>query len=117
MGKATRIIAQESQLHRFTVAALKRAHKGVLWFHVPNGLGRSPITAAKLKNMGARNGAADFVIVAKSRIIFLEIKRTGGKLSPDQVAFHIDVESAGAIYTVADSEDGVLQCLKIAGAL
>lgn len=111
------MVGMEADLHRFTVATLKQARAGTLYFHVPNGLGRSAVTASKLKNMGARNGAPDFVIVVGGKANFLELKKPGGKLSPDQERFRADAMFCGARYIVADNENEVTEYLKAIGAL
>lgn len=107
----------EAELHRFTIAALKQTRPGTLYFHVPNGMRGDPVTKNIMKNMGARPGVADFTIIVKGKANFLELKKAGGKLSPEQERFRADAEFAGCRYMVADNENEVTEYLKAIGAL
>lgn len=54
---------------------------------------------------GTMKGTPDRFAIYKGRIIFIELKRPGGKLRPDQVTRHEEIRAAGAIVLVADSID------------
>lgn len=104
-------------LHSFTLALLKKLRMSVLWFHVPNGARMSPITKNIMKSMGAKPGISDFTIIVKGKAYFLELKKPGGNLSPDQLKFKADVELAGSRFMVADNENEVTEYLKAIGAM
>ena len=62
------------------------------FFHVPNGGHRHIKEAMRLKNMGVKPGVFDLVHPA---MIAVEIKRPGGKLSKEQVAWKESAEKWG----------------------
>jgi hypothetical protein len=100
--------------------------KGVDWWHTPNGELRNKRHAAKLKAMGVRPGVADFFftwgepvsVAAEPQVrifpqnLFLELKRRGEHLSPDQEQFRDSVTVKGSFYEVADNIDDAIAILK-----
>lgn len=59
--------------------------------HIPNETPTNIVQAARLKRMGVRRGAPDYVLVVKHRVVFIEMKRErGGQVSDDQQSW-IDV--------------------------
>jgi hypothetical protein len=64
----------------------------------------------RFRKMGkyARPGLADILVVKDGRAIFLEVKREGGKHSPEQVNFGSDAIVAGARYHLVRSVAEVL---------
>jgi len=106
--------ARELGLHKFTAQYLRLAAlPDVLWFHVPNGEARSAATGAKLKAMGVLAGVADFVIIYRGNVLFLELKSEGkGRLSKAQKAFKERALTAWATYVQADSPDAVRTILR-----
>ena len=78
--------ATEHQIHCAIVALLNaRARESVIWFHPANGEARSAITGARLKRMGVKKGVPDLVFVFREGgALFMEIKREGARLSPEQ---------------------------------
>ena len=100
----------EATIHSFTKKRLQimETQGKCTFYHVPNGLPRSGKYAAMLKNMGARNGVADFCLVLKGgRAAFLELKSETGTQSPDQEKFQENCERLGALYRVASTPDEV----------
>lgn len=100
----------ESAIHKYAKQRLQilEAQGKCAFYHVPNGLPRSSKYAAMLKNMGARNGVADFCIVIKGgRAAFMELKARGGKQSDDQIRFQAECERLGALYGVAATPEEV----------
>jgi hypothetical protein len=99
---------------------------GVDWWHTPNGELRDKRHAAKLKAMGVRPGVADFLFtwgvlvsaVADPQVrifpqnLFLELKRRGEHLSPEQEQFRDSMMAKGSFYEVADSIDDAVAILK-----
>lgn len=87
-----------------SVAQLLRlnAAPGVIWTHPPNGESRSIRTGAKLKKMGVRAGAPDFIIIlATGRAACLELKGPKGTLSTAQRAWREDCRKIGVPYDTA----------------
>ena len=73
--KKQKTIDTEAGLHRFTHQLLKlTAFANVQFLHIPNGLQRAPRVAAMLKGMGAKNGAADFLVIVRGKAHWLELK-------------------------------------------
>ena len=97
----------------------------VIWRHVPNGEHRDPRTAQKLKAMGVLPGSADLEFFYKTspdthpspRILFLELKIPGGKLSTEQASFALAMKLIGAEYHIARSIDEAIAILGQRGLL
>jgi len=109
---------KERELQIQLVSMLKWALRpDVIMFHVPNGELRDKAAAAKLKAMGTLPGVSDLLFLWKkywedaegSRtalgVLFLELKRPGGKLTIEQAAFGLAVRTMGADFEVASSID------------
>jgi hypothetical protein len=98
----------------------------VAYWHTPNGEWRDIKTGAKLKAMGVLPGVADLFflwsipvsVVAEPHVrkfpqnLFLELKRHGEDLSPEQEHFRDLVTAHAAFYEVADSIDVAIAILK-----
>jgi hypothetical protein len=122
---------RESQVQIALIAQLKiRCRKGVVYFHVPNGEERSDSTGAKLKAMGVLRGVSDLLFfwcdkdeklkppaTHRLQVLFLELKRRGQNITPEQWAFAETVRECGAYYDCADSVDGALDILNSYGLL
>lgn len=77
-----------------------------LAFAIANGGKRDQITAAKLKAEGVKPGVSDiFIPIARGPFhgFFLEMKKPGGKESPEQIAFGAAVQDQGYFYACAES--------------
>ena len=96
----------EASLHRYTKTLLENsgfAHTQFL--HFGKGLVMPGKTAAMLRNMGAKNGAADFLIIVRGKAHWLELKNgKKGKLSDAQIKFREEAIRAGAEYAVASTQ-------------
>ena len=69
-----------------------------LLFHVANEGSGSPARGRLLKRQGVRAGCPDLCLsVARGAFfgLFIEMKRKGGRCTPDQVAFHADLRAQG----------------------
>jgi len=88
-----------------------------VWTHLPFGEHRSAITGARLKRMGVNRGWPDFVFVGPGRVVWLELKRRGGRQSQEQAAIGEHLTSCGFAYVVADSFDAAITALKTHGIL
>ena len=117
--KKQKTIDTEAGLHRFTHQLLKlTAFANVQFLHIPNGLQRAPRVAAMLKGMGAKNGAADFLVIVRGKAHWLELKNgKKGKLSSDQEAFRDEAKRAGAEYLVASTPMEARTALYLWGAI
>lgn len=108
----------EAQIHNAVVDMLTRfAVPGCMWLHIPNGERRDAVTGAKLKRMGTRAGAADFLVIVGGRVMWLEIKTRDGKHSAAQIQFAAEADQAGASYRTARSTGDALIALRSFGAL
>lgn len=58
--------------------------KDAVWFHVPNGGGRSKAEAGVLKAMGVKAGVPDIYILHEGRSLFIELKPPKRYLSKEQ---------------------------------
>lgn len=87
--------------------------------HIPNGENRDRKTGAKLKAMGVKPGAADWLFVHRGSPCFIEVKVEGNKLRKiertyqrrDQKQFEEDMVAAGAFYAVCRSIQDVRELL------
>ncbi len=108
----------EDEIHLALVGHLQvRLVPGVVWHHSPNGGHRHHAVAGKLKAFGTRAGWPDFEFVRDGRVIFLEIKRRGGVVSPAQREVHRTLIRAGAPVLVAYGLDEALAALLNAGLI
>jgi hypothetical protein len=104
----------EFELHCAVVDVLRRwTCPDWQWTHLPFGELRSTATAARLARMGVRRGYPDFALFCiDGRVCFLELKRPGGRLSPDQQRIADHMRRAGHRYEVADSLEAATATLK-----
>lgn len=117
----------EEQIQRSLVEQLRwRCRPGVIWFHVPNGGYRWKTTAATLKALGVRAGVADLQFIwseciwsdmPQTCVLFLELKRRGEKLRPEQKQFQADCWLVNTDYEIADNIDDAIKILERYGIL
>ena len=94
------------------------AAPGVIWTHPPNGEHRSKRTGAKLKRMGVRAGAPDFIIILPNRVTAcLELKAPKGSLSQAQRLWREDCRKIGVPYSVATTLHDAQDILTAWGAI
>lgn len=74
--------------------------KGFFHFHILQGL-------------GAFRGIPDMIAVKAGRVIFLEIKKPGGKLSEYQQRFKETMERVGGEYYVVRSLEEIMKILEL----
>lgn len=132
-SKVPRLDPLEYKMQIWLVDLLNRVLRDgrVAFWHTPNGEWRDIKTAAKLKAMGVLPGVADLhftwgemvSVVGEpgvqifSRDLYVELKRRGLKLSPEQEQFRDSVTAKGSYYEVADSIDEAVEILKRYGVL
>jgi hypothetical protein len=103
----------EFLLHVAIADLLRRwALPDVEWTHFPAGELRTAATAGRLARMGTRAGYPDFQIFhVDGRVMFLEVKRPGGRLSPDQQRIANHMRKAGHAFEVVDSTEAAIAVL------
>jgi hypothetical protein len=103
----------EDALHRDVARYLARVLTDeTVWFHPPNGGGRSKREGAKFKAQGVKAGVADIVLVYQGRHFEIELKSATGKQSESQEAWQAALERAGGKYVVSKSVEDVKMALR-----
>lgn len=105
--------------HCFIADLLKRWHNPAWRYtHVPLGEHRQAVTAARLKRMGVMPGWPDFQFAGPNKqMFFLELKRRGGRISPEQACVRAHLEGCGFGVMVTDSVFEAVAMLKAIGIL
>lgn len=86
--------------------------------HLPFGEKRPIATAARLKRMGVRPGFPDFLFAGPNeKLVWLELKRRGNKLSPAQEKIEAHLRQCGFDYLVADNVRDAVAWLRSFGIL
>ncbi len=65
-----------------------------------------------LAGLGCYPGLSDLVAVKRGRVIFLEVKKPGGRQGKNQKKFQEDLERAGGEYLMAFDVDDVITALE-----
>jgi hypothetical protein len=102
----------EADIQRAVFAFLKeRGAPGVIAWHVPNG-------PEARRRVGYRAGVPDVTIVTPNETFFLELKRTRGKASADQLAVVAEINRGkpGRAY-IADGLDDAIVWMELQGIL
>lgn len=100
------------QALQIAAAAYMDAIPNLLWWHSPNGGGRSKIEAAIFKRMGVKPGVPDIaVILPGGRVGFIELKAGNGRVSPAQRAFADALMERGCQCVEARSLEEVAETL------
>lgn len=110
MKKQTHITFKqtESQLQQMCVKWMQFQYPNIVWFHVPNGGSRNIREAVRFKREGVKAGVSDIIILKpnkSSHALLIELKRKGGKQSPEQKEFQKNVELWNYQYSIAKSLD------------
>ena len=96
----------------------KTIEPGWRWTHIASGEYRPPATAGRLKKMGVAKGWPDFVFVSEYGLLcFLELKRPGGRLSPEQRDIAQHLTRAGFNYLCSDNFDYAVDILRAWGVV
>lgn len=115
----TRYRAQEADVQRAVVAALRMALPGAVIHHSPNEHRAGGPSARRVQGiragMGLSPGWPDLVVLAQGRVLFLEIKGPRGRLAPAQVAFRDRVRAEGHHWSLVRSVDDALDAAAAAG--
>ena len=97
-------MASEFDIQCYVVTQALR--KGILVHGDPLGLVRSARLGAKAKCAGARKGWPDLTFVLKDRVVWVELKTTRGKISPDQKKVHAILRELGHEIWTVFAKDG-----------
>lgn len=109
-GKAIQRPEQGFQIA--VVNFIRAAAPDLLFFHVPNGAGRSAVEGEILRLMGVLAGVADLVIVLPDGSVgFIELKAGKGRLSPAQQTFKDRALKANARWAEARTLDDIAAVL------
>lgn len=85
---------------------------GVVYWHTPNGGGRSVVEGVRFKQAGVKAGIHDLLFLWGG-LYGLEMKKPGGSLSPAQIAMHPRLLAAGMVQSaVADSLESARATLR-----
>jgi hypothetical protein len=110
----------ERAIHLGIVTALRMLAKpDVVWWHTANERRTTAREGWNLKQMGVKAGVPDFIILSRDPwlVIFLEVKRPGGYLSPAQNDMAAALERAGFGVIVVRSVDEAISCLDKLGVI
>lgn len=106
----------EESLHRAVVDHLRqRLPAGWVFWHTPNGGGRSKAEGGVLKALGVKAGIPDLFVAGEGRVVALELKAARGALSPAQRDAIAALGCAGIPTLVARDLDGALAALESLG--
>lgn len=94
-----------------------RGIEGLYWTHLPFGEARSERTGARLKRMGTRAGAPDFLMILRGKAIGLELKTATGRQTETQRETEALWTLSGGLYFVAKGYDAAIQFLEMVGAI
>lgn len=106
-----RLTCAVADLLRFT------AKPGVYFTHLPFGEARSERTGARLKRMGTRPGAGDFLILVDGRAVMLELKVGKGRQNENQRDTERDWTVAKGLYVVCRGYDEARAFLEMIEAI
>ena len=94
-----------------------RGMPGLYFTHLPFGEARSERTGARLKRMGTRAGAPDFLLIWKGKAIGLELKAEGGRQTETQRDTETDWMLAGGLYACTKGYQATIDFLDMLGVL
>jgi hypothetical protein len=82
-----------------------------LLVHTPNQGRRSLRYGAELKRLGMSKGFPDLTLhwANRGRLLYIEMKRKGGKASPEQLAWQALLTRAGHIAIITDSAEEAIR--------
>ena len=78
-----------------------------VWTTVEHGGKRGAREAGRLKRKGLKPGWPDIIVVYRGRVVVIELKAPGGRLSPAQKTMHEHLKLAGALVYTATSIEAV----------
>lgn len=106
----------EEQIHRQVASWLRAVQTNeFVWCHVPNGGYRTKAEGGVFKALGVIAGWPDISILWRSRGLYIELKREGGKLTENQNNCHERIILAGGCVAVCHSLREVQDMFKVWG--
>ena len=93
----------ESKIQRQIVQWFRENYPMYLIAAIPNGGKRNALEAKIMKAEGVLAGFSDIIIIAKHRVMFVEIKTEKGRQSNYQKTFQANVERLGFSYEICRS--------------
>lgn len=115
-------IPTERQIQRAILKMAGLCFPDVLLAHVPNGAHLSGNERERCMQMGALKGDGlkigfpDLIAIWNRGVAFIEVKRPGGKLSPQQLVMHDRLNQLGYTPAVVTSPAEAFEFLKERGA-
>lgn len=107
----------EAQIQAAIVVAIRRCCPAVYVAAIPNGGSRHRIEAARLKGQGVSRGVPDLLLIGHPfRVGFIEVKKAGGRLTPEQAAFRHLCGNIDIPWSLARSVEDALDALAGWGA-
>ena len=89
------------------LASIRTQYPETRWVYaIPNGGERNPIVAGRLKAEGVKSGVSDLCLPFAKRGyhgFYIEMKKPGGKETPQQVEFGKFLTEQKYLYTMCDS--------------
>lgn len=102
------------QALQIQTVAFMNAIPDLLFFHVPNGGGRSKVEGAILKAMGVKPGVPDLVIIRPNLPpAFIELKAGNGKATATQLDFAKQANARGCPWVECRSLADVAEVLDV----
>jgi hypothetical protein len=106
----------EEATHRAIASALALClPKPWLYWHTPNGGGRSKAEGGILKALGTKPGIPDLFVAGEGRVVALEVKAAKGRLSPAQKDTIGALAEAGIPTVIVHSLPEAIDALKALG--
>lgn len=106
----------ETSIHMAIVHYVNRVIPHNIMFHPANGEKRSKKDAVKLKRMGVRAGIPDLAMpIGCGKILWMEVKKPGGKLSKAQREMHDKLRNFGHTVAIVEGIDDVRNTFKALG--
>ena len=93
----------ESLIQRQIVQWFRENYPMYLIAAIPNGGKRNALEAKIMKAEGVLAGFSDIIIIAKHRVMFVEVKTDKGRQSTYQKTFQANVEYLGFTYEICRS--------------
>jgi hypothetical protein len=105
-------MSTESQEQQGFITWFRLKYPSILIFHIPNGGYRNIVTGQRLKKEGVVAGIPDLYIPRAK--IWIEMKTSTGKLSPEQVEMHRYLRAIGDTVIVGyGAEDASKKILEL----
>jgi len=107
----------EAAIQVAIVIAIRTFARGVFVTSIPSGGSRHRLEAINLKAQGLERGVPDLMVIfapqgGGGRVGFIEVKRQGGRMSPEQFQFKNMCNGVGIPWALARNVDEALDALR-----